>query len=193
VYRDALPPLCYTYTPPVWMRPHPYIPLPNPDAKYILALLHPDRIAGLISAGAFMRLRFRVPTLPVAPCDGCTFSGSEEIRSVIVGFGAERPPDVTPENFYTYVDLSTAEGFETLSQIGLRMLAPHESFACGPEAVHPLTSEDNSLGGLMGEYAPLIDFVPAGALVGPAAPSGHPPSCGLVPPEPYVICPFFSF
>ena len=223
VYRDHLPPLCYTYAPPVWMRPHPYIPLPNPDAKYMLALLHPDRVAGLISAGGFMRLRFRVPTLPSIPCDGCVLSGTEELRylnlsffdsdrntlaslgdfeiardlegfaTVIVGFGAERPPDVTKENFYTYVDLSTAEGFDKLALIGLRMLAPSEAFSCSPGAVHPLTAEDNSLGGTMGEYAPLIDFVPASALEGVAMPAAHPKSCGVVPPEPLAVCPFFSF
>ncbi len=223
VYRDALPPLCYAYTPPVWMRPHPYIPLPNPDASYMLALLHPDRVAGLVSSGGFMRLRFRVPSLPSIPCDGCVLSGSEELRylnlslfdrerntlaslgdfeivrdpdgyaSVIVGFGAERPASVTPENFYTYVDLSTSEGFQNLALLGLRMLARSDAFSCSPDAVHPLTSEGNSLGGTMGEYAPLIDFVPATALEGPATPAGHPRSCGVVPPEALAVCPFFTF
>jgi hypothetical protein len=96
------------------------------------------------------------------------------------------PPTVTAENGYTYFDLSTIAGFERIATLGVRMILASETFPCSATQVPHSTSEDHSLGGFMGEYAPAVDAI-RGSLIPPvAAPPGHPNSCGLVPPGPPV-------
>lgn len=201
-----------------WFRSDEYTPNPDPEAGYMTANLARAALNWVIPNKGFMRLRFQLPTMPDTPCAGCSLSGSEQLRyfdlwfensqgytlatigseslvtdpngyvTLIVGFGAAPPSWVKARNYYTYLDLSKVPGFANLSGIGLRTILPSPAFACAVPAVNYKTSEDNSLGGFMGPYVPVVDVL-AGANIPPVAtPIQVPDSCGLVPPELPVVC-----
>ena len=209
-----------TSSPVLWFRPDEYLELPNPDVKYVMATIRQQSLDWLFANNGFMRFRFRLPSTPSAPCPGCVFNGLEQLRyfglsffnnaqftlaslgdfefvkdpngyvTLIVGVGAQPPAHVNAVNYYTYLDLSKVPGYQNLFRLGLRYLMPSPSFQCSPGAVPINSSEDNSLGGFMGEYAPLVDLLPGSAIPPVATPLQHATSCGVVPPEQPVACAF---
>ena len=221
-YRTLQRPACYAYTPSMalWFKPEAYLELPNPDAGYVLARVPPGYVNWLVENREFMRIRFRLPTMPSIPCDSCSTTGDEELRyfslsfidngkktiaslgefelardpagyvTVIVGFGSAPPAHVTAENYYAYLDLSAVENYQHLTTLAVRMILANPNFQCSANAVSTFTSEDNSLGGVMGEYAPVADVVRGSSLPTVAEPLQHPNSCGQTPPEPPAACPF---
>jgi hypothetical protein len=201
-----------------WFRPDIYIPNPNPDAGYILANLAPAALNWVIANKGFMRIRFQLPTMPNTPCAGCFIGGTEQLRyfdlsfennqgvtmatigppnlvtdpngyvNLIVGFGTAPPSWVTAANYYTYLDLSTIPGFANFTSLGLRTVLPASNFACSAAAVNYKTSEGNSLGGFMGQYAPVVDVLSGDKIPQVATPPTTPQSCGLIPPETPYVC-----
>jgi hypothetical protein len=108
--------------------------------------------------------------------------------TLIVGFGSVPPSYVTAANYYTYLDFSKTPNFQSLKNLGLRTIVSAASFQCSATAVKFKTSEDNSLGGFMGQYAPIVDLVTANNIPPLATPPSTPDSCGLVPPELPAVC-----
>jgi hypothetical protein len=211
-----------------WRRGNEYTPGANPDASYMYAYVPPGLTQTLFNAGEVMRLRFRVPTVPPTPCrDGCTRSGSEQMRYVsisfqasggstlasipdscpvnpllpctpmikdpkgyvtlVLGMGRPRPSWVTAANGYTWLDLSTMSNFSQFNQIALRDILPASSFQCGGNFVPYKIGDGTNTGtgtGLMGQYAPLIDYPVATALPPKASPVSTPSSCAVYPAGP---------
>jgi hypothetical protein len=222
IARDLSKPKCYQYTqaPAFWVRTQEYIDLPNPDAGYLIGSMSLPHVDWLVAQKGFLRVRFRIPTMPSIPCPGCVLTGLEDLRyfslsfididrrtlaslgefelvrdpggyvTVIAGFGAAPPSHVTPANYYTYIDLSSISGFARFAMLGVRTIIPSTTFKCSVYAVPHFTSEDNSLGGLMGEYGPIADVLRSQDIPPLATPVSHPNSCGLIPPEPAGACPF---
>ncbi len=204
----------------LWFRPEEYVEFPNPDAGYILGVLDEDHVAWLVANKGFLRIRLRLPSLPNIPCDGCSMTGAEEARyysmsfydrqkhtlaslgdfemvkdpngyvTLIIGFGSPPPEHVTPENYYTYFDLAPIPGYADLIWLGLRMIVSSPTFRCSPREVPFYSTVDNSLGGFMGEYAPVVDVLTADLIPPVAEPLERPDSCGLIPPEPPGPCSF---
>ncbi|MGD0360743.1 MAG: hypothetical protein ABSC93_07715 [Bryobacteraceae bacterium] len=102
----------------------------------------------------------------------------------------------TTPNGYTVLDLTQFKGaypFSTANALRLTIrntlpnLTPGQSFNCSAAAVPFLTAEYTAEGGLMGPYAPLVDYVdPMNPTVLPQVPSvssGLPPAtaCGVLP------------
>jgi len=221
-FRAMRPTLCFTLGSQVaqWFRPDIYIPNPNPDSGYLLANVAPSALSWVIANQGFMRIRFQLPTMPNTPCNGCSISGTEQLRyfdlsfedkngvtmatigppnlvtdpngfvNLIVGFGSAPPSWVTAANYYTYLDLSTIPAFTTFTTLGLRTVLPSPTFACSASGVLYKTSEGNSLGGFIGQYAPVVDVLNGANIPQVATPANSPQSCGLKPPEkPYVCAP----
>jgi hypothetical protein len=221
-YRSLQKPVCYNVTPgtALWFRPEEYTELPNPDAGYLIGNLTPSHVRWLVDNKAFLRVRFRLPTMPAIPCQGCTLTGSEQARyfslsffdnqkrtlaslgefelvrdpdgyvTLIMGFGAPPPAHVTAANLYTYFDLSAVQGYASVVQMGVRHIIPSPAFQCSPRVVPFFTSEDNSAGGLMGEYVPVVDLMRSDTIPAVATPFTHPNSCGAAPPEAPRTCAF---
>ena len=201
-----------------WFRPDIYIPNPNPDAAYLLANLAPSALSWVIPNQGFMRIRFQLPAMPSIPCQGCSLTGLEQLRyfdlsfddnngvamatigapnlvtdpngnvNLIVGFGAAPPSWVTAANYYTYLNLSTLPAYKNLTTLDVRTVLPASTFACSASAVNYKTSEGNSLGGVMGQYIPVVDVLQGSNIPQVATPPTTPASCGLVPPESPYVC-----
>ena len=123
--------------------------------------------------------------------------------TLIVGTGAAVPSWITPANGYTFLDLTTLSGYLNLSSLYIRNLIPSSTFSCSGEVVPFNTTvyTPPPLGGLMGDYLPVVDYpvatsLPptASALVGADAcgvfPNGRPalaPFCGVVTSNPVTI------
>jgi hypothetical protein len=103
--------------------------------------------------------------MPSIPCSGCVLTGLEDLRyfslsfididkrtlaslgefelvrdpggyvTVIAGFGAAPPSQVTPANYYTYIDLSSISGFARFAMLGVRTIIPSTTFKCSAYAV----------------------------------------------------------
>ena len=205
-----------------------YLPVPNPDASYLYAYLPSGLPQSLATSGEVMRLQFRAPTTPPTPCtNGCSRSGSEQMRyvsvsfalpagttlaslpdscpanplspctplvedpngyvSLIVGTGAARPAWVTPANGYTWVDLtqSSTGNYLKMNQIMMRNILPASSFGCAGQRVPYKTDQATAGGGgLMGLYAPVIDYPVASSLPQTASPLTGDDSCAMFPAGP---------
>jgi len=123
--------------------------------------------------------------------------------TLIVGTGAAIPSYITPANGYTFLDLTKLTGYQNLQSLYIRNLASTGNFACSGQVVPFNTTvyTPPPLGGLMGDYLPVVDYPVAGtlpqvasALVGPNAcdvfPNGRPaadPYCGVVSSSPIAI------
>lgn len=209
------PRLCYAPDPlngVLWFGPKEYVRSPNPDTGYLLSEIP----QGAVDRNNFMRMRFKLPVLPNTPCAGCSLTGSEELRywslsftsgvnttlatladndivtdadgnaTIIVGFGAVPPGWVNPSNYYTYLDLSWLRG-QTPAMI-VRTILPAAGFQCAAQRVPPKTMEYNPVGGYMGSYVPVVDFIPGSAIPERATPLPPMNSCGLTPPYPPQAC-----
>lgn len=213
-----------------WSRGAEYRDAPGPDEDYVVAKVPAGLPATLAASGEVMRFRLRIPQTPPTPCiNGCSRSGNEQMRymslsfstpvtlasvidsafvkdsngyaTLIVGTGAPIPPWIKPANGYTFLDLTTASGYQSLQELILRDIIPSATFACPSSVVPYQTGVYTPEGGLMGDYLPVVDFPLASSLppmaselVGPNAcgvlPVGLPaptPNCAVLPPNPITI------
>lgn len=93
-----------------------------------------------------------------------------------------QPAQVTPENGYTYLDLSGVAGIEAFSSIALRQIRPSATYLrCAASQVPFSTTEYNDQGGWMGEYVPAIDFPMGSRLPAVADHLNQGDTCGLPP------------
>jgi hypothetical protein len=107
--------------------------------------------------------------------------------TLIVGTGVSQPSPVTPANGYTWLDLtkSTTGNYNTLNQIMIRNILPASSFTCAGEYVPYKSGQATGGGaGLMGLYAPVIDYPVASSLPPTASPVTGPGSCDAFPNGP---------
>jgi hypothetical protein len=98
--------------------------------------------------------------------------------TIIVNVGAPRPSMVTSANGYTYLGLAAGT---TLSAINIRTILTSSAFNCSSDNVPLFTSEDNPVGGFMGEYVPTADVVSVSKLPSRAHPFSKADTCALVP------------
>jgi hypothetical protein len=103
--------------------------------------------------------------------------------TIIAGVGPP-PPQVTPANYYTYLDLSQFAGYSGFSKLSLRNLLPNASFGCSTFNVPNFTMEYNPDGGFMGAYVPTVDFPTASQIPAVPVPPIRPNSCAAAPPPP---------
>lgn len=197
-----------------WRRSPEYVAGNNPDGAYI----NSQKLCFDPPRTGLMRIRFRLPAMPKIPCtDGCSLTGQEQLRywslafmagttsvaavsdvdlhpdpdgyvTLIVGLGGVPPAYVTPQNGYTYLDISQVPGFKLITGIWVRNILPAPSFNCDAHQVDFLTTEFNSIGGFMGEYVPTVDWVLPSSLPTVATPLIRPNSCALAPPEQPAAC-----
>jgi len=96
-YEDTyLPKLCWQNNTAnvTWLRETEYVPGTNPNSSYMDASVPAGLPATLAAAGEVMRIRFQLPTTPPTPCtDGCSRSGTEQMRYVSLSF--ESPGGIT--------------------------------------------------------------------------------------------------
>lgn len=214
--RDFQQRFCYARDPSnsvVWLGSKEYARSLSPNTGY----LHGSIPQRSITTTTFMRLRFKMPVTPTLPCAGCSLTGVEQLRywslsfvaagsstlatlsdpgvvtdpdnnaTVIVGFGAQPPAWVTASNYYTYMDLSGAK--DRLPSMVLRTILPGGGFQCAVQNVPFNTMEYHPLGGYMGDYVPVADFVSGDAIPLQATPLPPLNSCDLTPPQPPQACP----
>lgn len=96
-YEDTyLPKLCWLNNASnlSWLRQTEYVPGNDPNTGYMDATIPAGLPATLAAAGEVMRIRFQLPTTPPTPCmDGCSRSGTEQMRYVSLSF--QSPGGVT--------------------------------------------------------------------------------------------------
>jgi hypothetical protein len=217
--NQVLPRLCYGLDVGnmlLWLRGAEYLPGSNPDAAYLSAKF---QLTG--PQPWFMRIRLRLPVMPSIPCStGCSLNGTEELRywslsfqnknftlaslsdrdlvtdaegfaTLIVGLGSPPPEWVTPANGYTYFDLSQIPDYLLISALNIRSILPSANFQCVSHVLGFRTGEYDSLGGLMGEYAPTVDFLLADEIPPQTEPLREASMCGVLPPELPVPCTTF--
>ena len=213
-YEDTyLPKLCWTSDPNnlQWLRQTQFVPGNDPNTSYMDASVPAGLPATLAAAGQVMRIRFQLPTTPPTPCtNGCSRSGTEQIRYVslsfqssggitlasiadnaftqqdgyvtlIVGTGTTIPSWITSANNYTFLDLTTIPGYQQLNLLALRNILPASTFNCSGQYVPYRTLEHTPAGGLMGGYVPVVDYPLAASLPPTADPLVKPDTCGIFP------------
>lgn len=223
-YANTIQPkLCYEAVPDnalLWERNPEYIPGINPNAAYLSADVPGSvkRKMGLLS-DTVLRIRMRVPSTPPTPCDGCSLSGTEQLRywsmsflngaktivslsdddvvkdsngyiTVIVSLGGKQPANAIAANGYTYVNINPLTGTQ-LSAINIRYILPAPGFNCSAENIPFLTTEDNPMGGYMGDYSPTTDLISGGSLPLHADPNVQPDTCAAAPTAPPQNCTVF--
>ena len=110
--------------------------------------------------------------------------------TLIVGTGVAQPSWVTPANGYTWLDLTTTGNYQMLNQIMIRNILPASSFTCAGEYVPYKSGQATGGGaGLMGLYAPVIDYPVAASLPQSASPITGPDSCDAFPIGPGLASP----
>jgi len=112
--------------------------------------------------------------------------------TLIVGTGVAQPSWVTPANGYTWLDLTkvTTGNYQLLNQLMIRNILPASSFTCAGEYVPYKTGQATTGGGgLMGLYAPVIDYPVASSLAQTASPITGPGSCDTFPLGPGEVSP----
>jgi hypothetical protein len=184
---------------------------PNPFSPYVYAATPANLPTTLATKGEAMRIRLRLPTTPPTPCtDGCSRSGNEQVRylglsfdggtdtlasvkdsdftqdaqgyaTLIVGTGASIPSWITPANGYTFLDLTTSAGYQSLVGLEIREIVPSSTFACSAQNVAYRTTVYTSEGSLMGDYLPVVDYPLAATLPQKASKLTGPSSCGTLP------------
>jgi hypothetical protein len=221
-YADEVQPwMCHAVDPAnglLWLRSPEYVPGANTDAAYLVATVPTESISGFGTRHAhFMRVRFRLPTVPSLPCEGCTLGNAHQWRyfslsfqvanfplvsladsafvrdaegyaTLIVGLGDSPPSHVKPENGYTYLDLSRRFNYKLLDSMVVRSILPSPGFSCNPLVIPFKTSEHHSSGGYLGEFVPVVDFLAGPDIPAIAEPYRQANSCGVAPPEPALTC-----
>jgi hypothetical protein len=129
----------------------------------------------------YMSISFQNGGTTLASVADNAFTNVNGNVTLIVGTGATIPAWITPANGYTYLNLTTASGYLNLSELNMRNLEPASTFNCSGEIVPYDTAEytpptvTGTLGGLMGGYAPVVDYPLAADL---ATTAGPPPAAG---------------
>jgi hypothetical protein len=196
-----------------WTRGNEYVSAGDVSTGYVGAKhLTAGLPANLAAAGRVLRIRFRMPTTPPTPCtNGCSRSGSEELRyrslsfqapggitlvsladnaftedangyvTLIAGTGASIPAWVTAANGYTFVDLTAYPAYQQLNALDLRDILPAEAFRCAGNIVPYGMSPATPGGGLMGAYLPVVDYPVASNLPQTAAPLNGGGACAAFP------------
>ena len=103
--------------------------------------------------------------------------------TIVAGFGAPQPPNVTAANYYTWIDLSAVPDYTTIAGLIVRQITPNPTFQCSTFNVPYKTSEHNPEGGYMGPYVPTVDFPTAAEIPATPVPVSRPNSCSLVPTQ----------
>jgi len=218
--NQVLPRMCYGVDPDsylLWLRGAEYLPGTNPDAVYLAGQF---KLPVAPPPDWFMRIRLRLPRMPQIPCLGCTLDGTEELRywsvsfqnknftiasfsdrdvvvdaegfaTIIIGLGTPAPSHLTPENGYTYFDLTQYTDWNKVTALNIRSILRSPGFRCSSGELSPRTGEYNSLGGFMGEYSPAVDFLTSTQIPPVAEPYRRPDSCEQTPPEAPVPCTAF--
>ncbi|MGA2135020.1 MAG: hypothetical protein ABSH50_22270 [Bryobacteraceae bacterium] len=159
----------------------------------------------------YMSLSFQIPagntlasiadSCPINPINPCIpfVQDANGYVTLIVGTGVPQPPQVTAANGYTWLDLSQFPNYLTLNEIAIRDILPAASFSCGGNLVPYKTGENTTLNysspykgemnGLMGIYAPDIEYPLASSLPATASEVIGPTSCGAFPIGPPAASP----
>ncbi|HLY17719.1 MAG TPA: hypothetical protein VKR61_10880 [Bryobacteraceae bacterium] len=147
--------------------------------------------------GTLASLPDSCPVNSLAPCTPLVQDANGFV-TLIVGTGVTQPSWVTAANGYTWVDLtkSTTANYTGLNEVAIRDILPASGFSCGGELVPYKDGQATTAGaGLMGLYAPVIDYPVSTSLPQTASelsgtntcaiyPSGPPqvsPTCGVAP------------
>jgi hypothetical protein len=132
------------------------------------------------------------PANPLTPCSPLVQDANGFV-TLIVGTGVPQPSWVTPANGYTWLDLTkstTGGNFQTLNEIAIRNIRPSTAFNCSGQKVPYKVGEATLAGaGLMGLYAPVIDYPVATTLPQTATPITGPTSCAVYPVGPPAASP----
>ena len=143
----------------------------------------------------------QLPSTLASVTDADFVQDANGYATLIVGTGAAIPSWITPANGYTFLDLTAATGYQNLSDLVVREILPASTFVCSGANVPYKVAVYTPEGGLMGDYAPVLDFPAASTLpqtaselVGPnqcsVFPDGLPevaPACGVLPSNTTVI------
>jgi hypothetical protein len=128
------------------------------------------------------------PTLPCSPL----IQDPNGYVTLLVGTGVAQPSVATAANGYTWLDLTkvTTGDYTMLNQIMMRNILPASSFTCAGEYVPYKTGQATTAGaGLMGLYAPVIDYPTVASLPPAATPVTGPASCDSFPIGPGEVSP----
>ena len=131
----------------------------------------------------YMSLTFSDPSgVPMASLADTFFTKDPNgYATLIVGTGAAIPKWITPANGYTFLDLTTLQGYEQLSLLSLRHIIPSSEFNCAGQFVPYRTAVDTPLGSLLGDYTPVVDYPVAASLPEKTSPLVGLSACGLFP------------
>lgn len=198
---------------PVWIRGPEWLPGANFDTAYVAAqlpagLIGPPPVYRFIR----VRLRVpKYPSIPCTT-GNCTLTGNEEMRymsvsfqaagttvasvkdsdyvidqngyaTLIAGIGAPQPSWVTAANGYTWIDLTTNPAYTSLAAVNIRDIRANPTFICQGQNIPFRQQNWTPYGGLMGDYAPVVDFPLAKDLPRTAVPLiGPAGSCDNFPP-----------
>ncbi len=112
--------------------------------------------------------------------------------TLIVGTGTPQPSWVTPANGYTWLDLTkaTAGNYLTLNELAIRNIGSASSFQCAGQTIPYKTGNATIAGqGLIGLYAPVVDYPVASSLPPAASPITGPGVCAAFPAGPPAVSP----
>ncbi|HLY17345.1 MAG TPA: hypothetical protein VKR61_08975 [Bryobacteraceae bacterium] len=110
--------------------------------------------------------------------------------TLVVGTGAAIPAWITPANGYTLLDLTALANYQQMKSFTLRDILPAGTFNCAGQVIPYRTGEATTGGdGLMGLYAPVVDYPAAAGLPSMATPVSGPASCDTYPGGPPAISP----
>ncbi len=126
------------------------------------------------------------PLDPLRPCTPMVQDPNGYV-TLILGMGAPPPVWVTAANGYTWLDLSQNPSFSLLNQFAIRDILPSGTFQCTgnfvPFKVTQATYTKQGTG-LMGQYAPVIDYPVATTLPTQASPVSVASTCAVYPDGP---------
>lgn len=125
------------------------------------------------------------PANPVRPCTPLVQDPNGYV-TVVAGLGEPQPSWVTAANGYTWLDLSqTGSNYLQLKEIAIRNILPGASFNCAAQYVPYKVGQATTDGsGLMGVYAPVIDYPVASSLPTTVSPVTGPDACASYPAGP---------
>ena len=131
------------------------------------------------------------PANPVNPCTGMVQLPGGYV-TLLVSVGVPQPSWATAANGYTWLDLSQVgnSNYMQLNQIAIRGILPAANFQCAAQEIPYKVSEATTGGaGLMGLYAPLIDYPAAANLPTTATPVTGNSACAVFPSGPPGVSP----
>ena len=136
--------------------------------------------------GTLASLPDRCPANPAFPCTPL-IQDPNGFVTLIVGTGVPQPAWVTPANGYTWLDLSQtgSPNYLQLNEIGIRNILPASSFQCTTQSLPYKVADGTTKGaGILGLYAPRVDYPVATSLPATASPLTGSSSCAVYPGGP---------